>query len=86
MKNIVALAPVVLIAALSAAPVMSQMKDAKPQPAPAASEEKGVILKQGERPAARAGSRSLANVDARHCLQLTTNMAIHRCAEKYRPR
>jgi hypothetical protein len=86
MKNIAALAPVVLIAALAAVPVMGQMKDAKPQAAPAASGEKGMVLKQGERPAARKGSRSLANVDARHCLQQTTNMAIHRCAEKYRPR
>jgi hypothetical protein len=24
-------------------------------------------------------------VDARHCLKLATNMAIHQCAEKYRP-
>ena len=85
MKNIAALAPAVLIAALAAVPVMGQMKDAKPQAAPAASGEKGVVLKQGERPAARKGSR-LANVDARHCLQQPTNMAIHRCAEKYRPR
>lgn len=30
----------------------------------------------------RGGSR--AAVDARECLKLSTNMEIHRCAEKYR--
>lgn len=33
-----------------------------------------------------AAKRGRAGADARHCLQLATNMEIHRCAEKYRPR
>ena len=80
-------AVVALIAALSAAPLAAQTKNAKPQAAaPAPSAEKGVVLKQGAQPAPAKRARTLASVDARHCLQLTTNMAIHRCAEKYRPR
>lgn len=78
-------AVVALIAGLSAAPLAAQTKDAKPQAAPP-SAEKGVVLKQGAQPAPAKRARTLASVDARHCLQLTTNMAIHRCAEKYRPR
>ena len=88
MKSIAAVVPVVALAAgLSAAPVLGQTKDAKPQsPAPAASAEKRIELKQGAQPADRKRGRSLASVDARHCLELGTNMAIHRCAEKYRRR
>lgn len=88
MKNIAALTPAVAFAvALSAAPVVAQMKDAKPQaPAPAMSADKGSPMKEDAKPAARKRASTLAGVDARHCLQQTTNMAIHRCAEKYRPR
>lgn len=58
----------------------------------------GAALAQAEKPAAtkaeaqtaapkiqqgrRGGSR--ADVDARECLKYSTNMEIHRCAEKYR--
>lgn len=31
-------------------------------------------------------ARSGGGADARHCLKLATNMEVHRCAEKYRPR
>ena len=88
MKSTAAVIPAIaLVAGLSAMPVLGQTKDAKPQaPAPAASAGKGVVLKQGAKPAASKRTGSLANVDARHCLQLGTNMAIHKCAEKYRPR
>lgn len=88
MKRIASvIAGVALVAGLAAAPVLAQVKDAKPQaPAPAASAEKGVVLKQGTPPAAGKRTSTLAHVDARHCLQLNTNMAIHQCAEKYRPR
>jgi len=35
------------------------------------------------RPAARTRRSSRANMDARHCLDLPTNHAIIKCAEKY---
>ena len=90
MKRIAAVSPIIaLVAALSAAPVFGQTKDAKPQvakPAPAMSAEKSTAMKTEAKPAARKRARSLAAVDARHCLKLATNMAVHQCAEKYRPR
>lgn len=91
-KSIAAVSPIIaLVAALCAAPVFGQTEDAKPQaakPAPAISAEKSTAMKKDEaKPAAaRKRGRSLAAVDARHCLKLATNMAIHQCAEKYRPR
>jgi len=55
----------------------------------------GTVLAQAEKPAmskadAQApkleqGRGSRADVDARECLKFSTNMEIHRCAEKYRP-
>ena len=90
-KSIAAVSPIIaLVAALCAAPVFGQTKDAKPQaakPAPAMSAETSTAMKNEAKPAAaRKRGRSLAAVDARHCLKLATNMAIHQCAEKYRPR
>lgn len=95
MKRIAAVSPIIaLVAALAAAPVFGQTKDAKPQdakpqaarPAPPMSAEKSPAIKDEAKPAAtRKRGRSLAAVDARHCLKLATNMAIHQCAEKYRP-
>lgn len=90
MKRIAAVSPIIaLVAALSAAPVFGQTKDAKPQaarPAPPMSAEKSPAIKKEAKPATtRKRGRSLAAVDARHCLKLATNMAIHQCAEKYRP-
>ena len=90
MTRIAALVPIAaFVTALAAAPVLAQTKDAKPQP-PAAPANAGKAsapkLNQGTPPAASKRGRSMASVDARHCLQLGTNMAIHRCAEKYRPR
>jgi hypothetical protein len=90
MKRIAAESSIIaLVAALSAAPVFGQTKDAKPQvarPAPPMSAEKSPAIKDEAKPAAtRKRGRSLAAVDARHCLKLATNMAIHQCAEKYRP-
>jgi hypothetical protein len=89
-KSIAAVSPIIaLVAALCAAPVFGQTKDVKPQaakPAPAMSAEKSTGAKNEAKPAAaRKHGRSLAAVDARHCLKLATNMAIHQCAEKYRP-
>lgn len=87
MKSNAAILPVTaLLIALAAVPVAGQMKDTKPQaaPAPAASAEKPMAMKDEAKPARK--RTRVANVDARHCLQLATNMAIHRCAEKYRPR
>jgi len=86
-SNAAVISVMALIAGLAAAPVVGQMKDAKPQqaPAPAASADKPMAMKDEAKPA-RKRARSMAAVDARHCLQLATNMAIHQCAEKYRPR
>lgn len=90
MKSIAALTPIIaLAAALSSTPALAQTKGEKPKaaaPAPAMSADKGAAMKDEAKPAARKRGRSLATVDARHCLQLSTNMAIHQCAEKYRPR
>jgi hypothetical protein len=90
MKRIAAGTSIIaLLAALSATPVLSQPKDAKPRvdtPAPAMSAEKPATMKAEAKPAARKRAQSPATADARHCLQLATNMAIHQCAEKYRPR
>jgi hypothetical protein len=88
MKRIAAAIPIiVLVTALSATPVLSQTKDIKPPagaPAPAMSAGKPAAAKDEAKPAARKPSRSRATMDARHCLKLATNMAIHQCAEKYR--
>jgi hypothetical protein len=89
MIRIAAATPVIaLVAALAAAPVLGQAPGAKPQAAPARAQsaEKAPAMKDEAKPAARKRAPSLAVVDARHCLQLATNMAIHQCAEKYRPR
>jgi hypothetical protein len=88
MKRIAAAIPIIaFVTALSATPVLGQTKDVKPPPgapAPAVSAEKPAAMKSEAKPVARKPSRSRATMDARHCLQLATNMAIHQCAEKYR--
>jgi hypothetical protein len=87
MERIAAAIPIIaLVTALSATPVLGQTKDVKPPagaPAPTVSAEKPAA-KSEAKPIARKPSRSRATMDARHCLQLATNMAIHQCAEKYR--
>jgi len=35
------------------------------------------------KPVAAKHARSKKDVDARHCLKLSTNMEIHKCAQKY---
>ena len=78
MKRIVAVTSLaVVFAALSAVPVPGQAQGAKPQTAGAGPQEKQV------RPVAAKRNRSRTNVDARHCLQFSTNAEIHRCAHKY---
>jgi hypothetical protein len=88
MERIAAAIPIIaLVTALSATPVLGQTKDVKPPagaPAPTVSAEKPAAAKSEAKPIARKPSRSRATMDARHCLQLATNMAIHQCAEKYR--
>jgi hypothetical protein len=90
MIRIAAVTPIIaLVAALAAAPILGQTQGTKPQgsaPPPSMSAEKAPAMKDEAKPAARKRAQSLATVDARHCLQLATNMAIHQCAEKYRPR
>ena len=79
MKRIVVVAPLVAaLAMLFSATALGQTQSGQPGVASAAPQEGKT------KPAARTGKRSRANVDARHCLQLATNLEIHRCAEKYR--
>ena len=66
------------LAMLSSATVLSQTQSAQ------AAVTGAVPQQEKTKPAARTGRRSRANVDARHCLQFTTNLEIIRCAEKYR--
>ena len=85
----IALIPIAALVAALAAPAAAQTQEARPQsPAAPVSASKGDApkLNQGTPPAARKRGPSMASVDARHCLQLATNMAVHQCAEKYRPR
>lgn len=88
MKIIPALTVIAAITAvLSSASVFGQAPAEKPSaiaPAPAMSAEKDPAMKGRVQPASRPRGRSRAMVDARHCLQLATNLEIHRCAEKYR--
>jgi hypothetical protein len=34
----------------------------------------------------QAAARPRSDIDARHCLELSTNAQVHRCAEPFRPR
>lgn len=79
MKRIVVVARLAAaLAVLSSATVLGQTQSAQPAVTGAAPQQEKI------KPAARAGKRSRANVDARHCLQFATNLEIIRCAEKYR--
>lgn len=42
--------------------------------------------KEPMQPMSKQRARGGGGADARHCLKLATNMEVHRCAEKYRPR
>lgn len=72
MKNIVA---AMSLAMVFCVPVPGHAQGA--QQAPAASD-----APQAKAPPAKR-VRSRTNVDARHCLQLPTNIEIHKCAHKY---
>lgn len=77
MKNIVAATSLAMVfAALSSAPVLGQTQGAQQSAAAADAPPQA-------RPVAAKRTRSKANADARHCLQLATNIEIHRCAHKY---
>ncbi len=81
MKNLV-FATLLTTALLGPATVLAQAA------APATMEKKPVAAKleltmaEPKSEGRRGGAR--ADVDARECLKLETNMAIHKCAEKYR--
>ena len=51
---------------------------------PAAAKPQAVAVQQAAKPAPDSPRRSRANEDARVCLELATNIEIHKCAEKYR--
>jgi len=88
MKTIAAVTPIIaIVAALASAPVLGQTEGGKPKagaPAPAMSAQKDPAMKGEAKPPSRKRGRSRATEDARHCLQLATNLEIHQCAEKYR--
>ena len=63
------------IAALFLMPLPGQAQGEKPSQAKA---------EPASKPVASAPKRTRANEDARVCLELATNMEIHKCAEKYR--
>ncbi|MEX0957958.1 MAG: hypothetical protein WDZ63_01580 [Burkholderiales bacterium] len=79
------------IALLAAAPAFAQEETpaaraaaeaaAEAEPTPAMQLEQGAPAKA--RPAARSRRTSRMNADARHCLDLETNSAIIKCAERY---
>lgn len=58
--------------ALAATPVLVQAQDVK----------QGTATPLAK-PVAAKNARSKKDVDARHCLELSTNMEIHKCAQKY---
>lgn len=79
----IAAAAVVLLS-MSGLAVAQAEKPRPAPPAPAPAMEKAPAMKSAGESAPRKRVRSRAMVDARHCLQLATNLEIHRCAEKYR--
>jgi hypothetical protein len=78
MKSIAVAASVAALLAVFATPVSAQTQKEKPAAVGAAPQQTEV------KPAVRKVRRSRKDVDARHCLQLATNIEIHRCALKYR--
>lgn len=77
MKHILAVTSLAtFLAALLSTPVLGQMQEGKPDASAAPTTGK----------ARAAAQRTRMGSDARHCLKFATNMEIHRCAEKYRPR
>jgi hypothetical protein len=71
---------VFLAVGLAAAPLaQAQTAAPAPKPQPGASEPRGEPSRSAQEPA-RAGP------DPRVCLEFTTNLEVHVCAEKYRPR
>lgn len=71
------------LAALLAAPVLAQKPADKPAPAPApAAAEQKAPAPEAKKVAAQKGS-SKRNEDARHCLDLSPNAKIIKCAEAY---
>ncbi len=80
MKNIAVVAALVgVFAVFASSPVLGQTQKAE-KPAVTSS----VPRLEQNIPAAGKSKRSRKDVDARHCLQLATNLEIHRCALKYR--
>jgi hypothetical protein len=90
--------PVAVFAVLFSLPVPGLAQDAKPAPAkPAAEKPAAAPMQPAAKPEAPAAQpapavkvasgtprRSRSNEDARSCLELATNMEIHKCAEPYR--
>ena len=87
--------PVAIFAMLFSLPVTVLAQGAKPAAKPAADKPAAAPVQPMAKPEAPAAQpavklasgtpgRSRANEDARACLELPTNMEIHKCAEPYR--
>jgi hypothetical protein len=88
MKRIDLTAALALLLSMPVAGLAQEAKPsaAKPQAAtvqPAAKQQVAAV-QPAAKPAADGPRRSRANEDARVCLELATNIEIHKCAEKYR--
>ena len=73
--------PVAVLAVLFSLPVPGLAQSDKPGAAPVQPAAKPAVKLASDGP-----KRSQLDVDARNCLELATNMDIHKCAEKYRYR
>jgi len=73
--------PVAVLALLFSFPVPGLAQSDKPGAAPVQPAAKPAVKLASDGP-----KRSQLDVDARNCLELATNMDIHKCAEKYRYR
>ena len=78
------------LAVLSVAPALAQPLDpapAVPTPMPDSRLEPAGELRESVPPRLIMNSkRAQSDADARHCLDLSTNRLVHRCAERYRAR
>ena len=77
---------VAVLAVLFSLPVPGLAQSDKP----AATKPEAAPVQPAAKPAVKLASdgpgRSRLDVDARNCLELATNMDVHKCAEKYRYR
>jgi len=89
--------PVAVLAVLFSLPVPGLAQSNKPAATSAATKPEAAVVQPAAKPETPAAQpavklasdgprRSRLDEDARNCLELATNMDIHKCAEKYRYR